>query len=245
MLDVTRRRFLAVSGVTAGAALAAGATTRPWTALMHQAAVNPRPTGTGVLVLVTLYGGNDGLNTVVPYADPVYHAARPQLAYAEHEVLPLADGLGLNPSMTGLKALWDRGRLTVVRGVGYPDPDRSHFRSMAIWQTGSPGSPQPSGWLGRWLDATGTDPLRAVAVGPTPPLLAGLTTAGAPSRSVRWQCRPGGSALRCTTSTRRTPASRDCSPARPSPAPTCSPSPRRSARPLAARPHPALRSTAR
>ncbi|MDQ6648852.1 MAG: DUF1501 domain-containing protein [Actinomycetota bacterium] len=180
MPALSRRQFLAVSGVTAGAALAAGATTRPWTHLLHEARRNPLPTGTGVLVLVTLYGGNDGLNTLVPYADPAYHDARPELAYAEHEVLPLAEGLGLNPSMKGLKGLWDKGKLAVVRGVGYPDPDRSHFRSMAIWQTGSPGSPQPSGWLGRWLDATGTDPLRAVAVGPTlPPLLAGLTTAGA------------------------------------------------------------------
>ena len=132
-----------------------------------------------VLVLVTLYGGNDGLGTVVPYADRAYHDARPDLAYGADEVLTLDAQLGLNPSMKGFKALWDAKRLAVVRGVGYPKPDHSHFRSMDIWQSGSPDHPASTGWIGRWLDATRPDPLRVVSVGATlPPLAVGAKTAG-------------------------------------------------------------------
>ncbi len=111
---------------------------------------------------------------VVPAADPAYRAARPELAYAESEVLPLADGLGLSPGMTGLHSLWQSGQLTVVRGVGYPEPDHSHFRSMDIWQTASPDTPVSSGWVGRWLDHAGDDPLLALNMGDVlPPLAVG------------------------------------------------------------------------
>ena len=174
---LTRRRFLTYSG---GAAIAAATATAGWAALLSRARTDPLPVGAGVLVMVTLYGGNDGLNTVIPAGDPAYHDARPELAYTEEEVHPLADGLGLNPGMTGLKALWDQGHLAIVRGVSYPRPDHSHFRSMDIWQTASPDHPLPTGWLGRWLDTTGHDPLRAVSLEPVlPPMLAGATTAGA------------------------------------------------------------------
>jgi uncharacterized protein (DUF1501 family) len=177
---VNRRRFLTATGVTAAAALAAGATQVDWTRLMSAAQENPLDPGAGVLVVVTLCGGNDGLNTVVPASDPVYRAARPELAYRPEEVLDLGEGLGLNPGMKGFKSLWDGGRLAVLRGVGYPKPDHSHFRSMAIWQTASPETSVPTGWLGRWLDATGDDPLRAVSVDPVlPPMLAGERTAAA------------------------------------------------------------------
>ncbi|HZU46127.1 MAG TPA: DUF1501 domain-containing protein [Mycobacterium sp.] len=143
-------------------------------ALLTRARSEPLPAGTGILVMLTLYGGNDGLNTVIPASDPAYQSARPELAYSESEVLPLGDGLGLNPGMKGLKALWDSKRLAIVRGVSYPKPDHSHFRSMDIWQTASPAEPVPTGWIGRWLDATGDDPLRAVNVGPVlPPLAVG------------------------------------------------------------------------
>ena len=161
---VTRRRFLAFSGVAAAGALGLGATRVDWPQLLDAAARNPLDPAAGVLVVVTLYGGNDGLNTVVPAADPAYQAARPDLAYRPDEVLDLGEGLGLNPGLTGLKALWDGGQLAVVRGVGYPQADRSHFRSMAIWQTASPVSSSTTGWLGRWLDATSTDPLAAVSL---------------------------------------------------------------------------------
>ena len=140
---------------------------------------DPLPADANVLVLVTLYGGNDGLGTVIPYADAAYHDARPDLAYDADEVLALDDQLGLNPAMKGFKSLWDAKRLAIVRGVGYPKPDRSHFRSMDIWQSGSPDHPANTGWIGRWLDATGRDPRRAVSVGPIlPPLAVGTKAAG-------------------------------------------------------------------
>jgi uncharacterized protein (DUF1501 family) len=177
---MSRRQFLVASGVIGGAALGAGATAVTFSRLAAAGKTNPLPVGSGIVVLVTMYGGNDGLNTVIPYLDRTYYAQRPELAYDQSVVLPLADGMGLNPSMTGFKKLYDAGRLAVVRGVGYPSPDRSHFRSMAIWQTGSPDSVVPTGWLGRWLDANGADPLLAVNVGPVlPPMLAGHTCAGA------------------------------------------------------------------
>jgi uncharacterized protein (DUF1501 family) len=180
MNSVTRRRFLTWTGVAAAGALAAGATIVDWDDLLSAASDEPLDPDAGVLVVVTLYGGNDGLNTVVPSADDAYREARPDLAYEPGDVLDLGDGLGLNPALTGLKSLWDDRRLSIVRGVGYPDPDRSHFRSMAIWQTASPKTAVPTGWLGRWLDATGADPLHALAIDPVlPPLLAGAKTAAA------------------------------------------------------------------
>jgi uncharacterized protein (DUF1501 family) len=180
MMDtLTRRRFLLASGVTGAAALAAGAGTVGWREIAGRAEADPLPTDASVLVLVTLYGGNDGLGTVVPYADGAYHDARPDLAYGEDEVLRLDDHLGLNPAMKGFKALWDAKRLAIVRGVGYPKPDHSHFRSMDIWQSGSPDHPATTGWIGRWLDATRPDPLRVVSVGATlPPLAVGAKAAG-------------------------------------------------------------------
>ena len=175
---LTRRRFLFASGVTAASALAFGATQVHWSDLFTAAQRDPLKPGQGVLVVVTLYGGNDGLNTVVPAGDPAYAKARPDLAYQPHEVHDLGQGLGLNPGMTGFKSLWDGGKLAIVRGVGYPNPDHSHFRSMAIWQTASPTTSVPTGWLGRWLDTVDDNPLLAVSVDPVlPPLLAGQRTA--------------------------------------------------------------------
>jgi uncharacterized protein (DUF1501 family) len=177
MDTLTRRKFLIASGVTGGVALAAGASTIGWRELAAQSGT--RPSAAKVLVLVTLYGGNDGLGTLVPYADGAYHDARPDLAYGADEVLKLDDRLGLNPAMKGFKALWDQKKLAVVRGVGYPKPDHSHFRSMDIWQTGSPDHPANTGWIGRWLDATRPDPLRVVSVGATlPPLAVGAKATG-------------------------------------------------------------------
>ena len=179
MDTLTRRRFLLASGVTGAAALAVGASTVGWREIAGRATADPLPADANVLVLVTLYGGNDGLGTVVPYADGAYHDARPDLAYGEDEVLGLDDQLGLNPAMKGFKSLWDAKRLAIVRGVGYPKPDHSHFRSMDIWQTGSPDHPANTGWIGRWLDATRPDPLRVVSVGATlPPLAVGTKAAG-------------------------------------------------------------------
>ncbi len=180
MDTLTRRKFLLASGVVGAGALVAGAGTVTLHELLQAADDDPLPTDSAVLVLVTLYGGNDGLNTVIPAADHAYQQARPELAYAEKDVLGLGDGLGLNPAMKGFKSLWDDRKLAIVRGVSYPKPDHSHFRSMDIWQTGSPSAPAATGWLGRWLDRYGRDPLKAVSIGATlPPLLAGAQVAGA------------------------------------------------------------------
>jgi uncharacterized protein (DUF1501 family) len=190
---MSRRQFLISSGVVGGAALAVGAGGITLRELMTAGKRTPLEVGKKIVVFVTLYGGNDGLSTVIPYTDKAYYAGRPQLAYDESEVLPLAEGLGFNPTMTGFKKLYDAGQLAIVRGVGYPNPDRSHFRSMSIWQTASPGTPQSSGWLGRWLDANGADPLLAVNVGPVlPPMLAGQHCAGAAVPSNGGITMPGG-----------------------------------------------------
>lgn len=178
MDTTTRRKFLIASGVVGGAALAAGATTLALSDLLDTA--GDRPEGAKTLVVVTLYGGNDGLNTVIPYADSAYQDARPELAYDGGEVLRLDDATGLNPALKGLHELFGGKKLAIVRGVGYPKPDRSHFRSMDIWQTANPERPGNTGWIGRWLDGAGGDPRLAVSFEKVlPPLLAGERSAGA------------------------------------------------------------------
>ncbi|MFC6015996.1 DUF1501 domain-containing protein [Plantactinospora solaniradicis] len=180
---LTRRRFLVASGVLGGGALAAGTGAIGLHRLLgtsSKAAPVVPARQTSKVVLVTLYGGNDGLNTVIPYADRAYHSARPELAYAPGKVLRLDDRLGLNQRLRGLKGLWDDGRLGIVLGVGYPKPDRSHFRSMDIWQTASPANPAPTGWVGRWLDGVNAPVEAAVSFEPVlPPLLVGRSRIGA------------------------------------------------------------------
>jgi uncharacterized protein (DUF1501 family) len=105
-----------------------------------------------VLVVVQMGGGNDGLNTVVPWSDDAYHKVRPAIRIAENQVLRLDDRIGLNPALKGLKELYAQGRVALVQGVGYPNPNRSHFEATRIWETASPDRPQQYGWLGRYLD---------------------------------------------------------------------------------------------
>ncbi|WP_412540454.1 DUF1501 domain-containing protein [Longispora sp. K20-0274] len=177
MDTVTRRRFLIGSGVVAAGAIAAGGAALTLPELLSTA--SPTWRGGRTLVVITLYGGNDGLNTLVPYADDAYHAARPDLAYKPDQVLALDKDLGLNPALKGFKKLWDAKKLAIVRGVGYPRPNRSHFSSMDIWQTGSPETPVRTGWLGRWLDVTKRAPVDAISLDPVlPPMLAGARVAG-------------------------------------------------------------------
>ena len=121
-----------------------------------------------VIVILQVAGGNDGLNTVVPYNDGLYYDARASLAISPEDVLPLNDRIGLHPAMTGLNTLWQEGHLAVVEGVGYPNPSRSHFRSMEIWHTANAEGVSYEGWLGKYLDATGAENgnlWRAVNVG--------------------------------------------------------------------------------
>src|SRR5258706_9372087 len=91
-----------------------------------------------ILVVVELNGGNDGLNTVIPYADDLYHKARPTLRFTKDKVIRLDDRVGLHPGLQGLRPLWQQGALAVVQGIGYPNPDRSHFEAMDIWQSADP-----------------------------------------------------------------------------------------------------------
>ena len=182
---VSRRRFLAGAAGAAGVAgVAALALTHDrWDHLLDSSPASSTSStftsGKGTLVVVTLYGGNDGLNTVIPYQDSAYLQGRPTLGYQPSEVLPLGDGLALHPNLKGMKALWDAKQLAIVRGVGYPNPFLSHFRSMDIWQTGSTDEPLATGVFGRWLDATGTDPMRCISIGSTlPPLLVGARSSG-------------------------------------------------------------------
>ncbi|WP_428939122.1 DUF1501 domain-containing protein [Fontivita pretiosa] len=126
-----------------------------------------------VLVVVQLSGGNDGLNTVVPYADDVYHRARPNIAVDTQSVLKVSDYLGLHPNLKPLREMMDKGLVSIIQGVGYPNPNRSHFRSMDIWHSGRPETEDTtSGWLGRYFDNTcpGCDPHSGVAIGESLPL---------------------------------------------------------------------------
>ncbi|MDX2115417.1 MAG: DUF1501 domain-containing protein [Planctomycetota bacterium] len=154
----TRRAFLNRGLTLASATVTIPAFLQSSASVFAQQHAAPGGGGTvdRILVVVQLSGGNDGLNTVVPFGDPAYYAARPSIGIAERDVLKLAkngkgDGLGLHPRLTGLKELYDDGRLTVVQGVGYPNPNRSHFKSMDIWHTGDT-TGTGDGWLGRYFD---------------------------------------------------------------------------------------------
>jgi uncharacterized protein (DUF1501 family) len=106
-------------------------------------------------VVVNFQGGNDGLNTVVPFGMPAYYTYRPSLAVPPNDVLRINDTIGLNPALKPLKDMYDKGQVAIVQGVGYPKPDFSHFRSTEIWQTAAPGAYVSTGWLGRYLDGAG------------------------------------------------------------------------------------------
>jgi len=112
------------------------------------------PQGHKVVVILQLSGGNDGLNTVIPVRNDLYYKARPRLGIERTKALSLTDDSGLHPALTGFKELYDDGHLSILNNVGYPNPDRSHFRSMDIWHTASQSSEYwTTGWLGRYLDA--------------------------------------------------------------------------------------------
>jgi uncharacterized protein (DUF1501 family) len=169
----TRRRFLRTSMLGAAAS---------WTlpiflektffTLDAMAAEAATQTVTGkdgtILVVLQMAGGNDGLNMVVPFADDAYYRYRPRLGIPADKVLKIDSYAGLNPKLTGLKSLFDEGHLSIIQGVGYPNPNRSHFRSTEIWQTASDADRNESdGWLGKYFDSccSGADPTVGVAIG--------------------------------------------------------------------------------
>lgn len=112
------------------------------------------PPGNKVVVVIQFSGGNDGLNTVIPVRNDIYYQLRPKLGIAKDKALSITDEVGLNPALEYFKNLYDEGNLSILNSVGYPNPDRSHFRSMDIWQTASASNEfVNTGWLGRYLDA--------------------------------------------------------------------------------------------
>ncbi|WP_420451078.1 DUF1501 domain-containing protein [Ilumatobacter sp.] len=172
-----RRRFLQMVGMGLGAGLVAG----PGSSLLDAAlghdpstwALGPIGADEGVLVVIGMYGGNDGLNTVVPHGDGTYHDQHGALALGAGETLPLDGTTGLHPELTELKRFWDAGNLAIVEGVGHGLDDFSHFNSMAKWMTGVTAGFGGSGWIGRWLDgylAGSKDLFAAAEVGQALPL---------------------------------------------------------------------------
>jgi len=166
-----RNRFLlgAVSGLT----IAANADSFFGKAIAAPALPGlPGGSDDRILVLVNMQGGNDGLNTVVPYGMPQYYRYRPSIGVTPHDVLSLNAQIGLNPEMKSLKGMFDAGNVAIVQGAGYPKPDHSHFRSTEIWQTAEPDSYASTGWLGRYLDSANlpsTNLFNAVAIAPVLP----------------------------------------------------------------------------
>jgi uncharacterized protein (DUF1501 family) len=149
-VSTTRRRFLQTT-LGASAAISLDAALPSLWSNVAAAEANTD----NVLVVVQLSGGNDGLNTIVPYKNSAYRKNRQNVAIAESDVLRIDDELGFHPSMQGCADLLEDGKLAILQGIGYPNPNRSHFESMDIWHScRRKGSPRPEGWLGRYLDAT-------------------------------------------------------------------------------------------
>jgi uncharacterized protein (DUF1501 family) len=169
--EFDRRRFLQWTGASLFATLS---TQLSLESLAGAAGSSPLPPSTPILVIVTLYGGNDGLNTVVPFTDPTYLSARSNIALSSSQLLPLNNTLAFNSSMPNVSALYAQNKVAIVQGVSYPNPSLSHFSSMAIWQSGSLSAAVSSGWIGRWLDLQPHNAFNAVGVGSTiPPLMVG------------------------------------------------------------------------
>lgn len=184
-MTLSRRQFLKSGLVLVSAGLALPSI---FSRAVYSASREQVPGQATTLVVVQMAGGNDGLNTVIPYAEPIYRSSRPKLSIDDKDVIRLDDRIGLHPSLAPLKELWDSGKLAIIEGVGYPVPNRSHFRSMEIWQTASLTGGQRTGWLGRYFDtfldidtavfkginAGGTLPLSLVAARTAIPSVASL-----------------------------------------------------------------------
>ncbi len=164
--SLDRRRFLQAAAITGTVSLLPA-----W--LADQAgAATPLGVSDGVVVLVMMNGGNDGMNMVPPYADGNYRQLRGRLAVGADRVLRINDQRGMHPNLPYVKQLWDQGRVAVIDGVGHPQPDLSHFTSMARWMTASTSTNSVStGWLGRYVDGLGNpDAFHSIAMGSSIPL---------------------------------------------------------------------------
>lgn len=185
--SLDRRRFLRLLGLGLGAGVAGSMVGSP---LLDQLmpghdpaawAAGPIGAHDGILVLIGMYGGNDGLNSVVPITDSAYYHQRGSLAIANTAALPIDATTGLHPNLTEFKRQWNLGQLAIVEGIGYANPDLSHFNSIAYWMSGRPNTASSTGWIGRWLDghlAGARDLFAAAHIGDSVP----LTMVGAVSR---------------------------------------------------------------
>lgn len=184
MSDLTRREVLRNGGL-----LAVGLMAPPWLASIAEAdmvrgAQGKKLDPDAVLVVCQLSGGNDGLNTVVPVNSEQYYKMRPTLGIPKDQALGFADGLAFHPAMTGMHDLYKKGQVAVIQNVGYPNPNRSHFRSMDIWQSASPDDKMKHGWLGRHFDISmkdgKLDPVAAIGLSTEKPRALSATQASIP-----------------------------------------------------------------
>lgn len=153
MNDLMSRRDV----IKGGGMIAVGLVAPKWLSSIAKAdvirqAAGGKASADTVLVVCQWSGGNDGLNTVVPYANRTYYKLRPMIGIAEDKVLKVSNDMGFNPGLTGLAELYHLGKVAVIQNVGYPEPNRSHFKSMEIWQSASPESKLRYGWIGRHFD---------------------------------------------------------------------------------------------
>lgn len=167
----TRRDFLKTTGLVAW-----GATTPVFLAKTARAAA---PGKDNILVMVQLTGGNDGLNTVIPFDDPLYAKYRPTIKIAKDQIKKVDDKFGLHPALDGLAKLLEKQALCIVQGVGYPNPSQSHFRSMDIWQAASMAETLTEGWLGKALKQYRSPAFHITEANESSP----LALAGAPARA--------------------------------------------------------------
>jgi uncharacterized protein (DUF1501 family) len=196
MMSMNRREFIRNTALFSALGFAPAFLTRTVAAATVDAA--PAFRDDRILVVVQLGGGNDGLNTVVPWNDDAYYRARPKLGLGKNRLLRINDDVALNDALAPMKALYDDGLLGIVQGVGYPNPDRSHFRSMEIWHTASDSDEfLGHGWLGRYFDnyCAGCPPEVGMAIdAERPQAFTGVTGAGIsttdPAR-FGWQPGPG------------------------------------------------------
>lgn len=152
---MNRRQLLTRLAALGGGSLVAGAVP----GIFQQALAADGAASDRILVVFEMSGGNDGLNTIVPYADDTYYKLRPRIAIKKDKLLKLDDHFGFNPGMLGMQRLWNDGRLAIVHGAGYAQPSFSHFTSMAYWHTAAPNSGDEYGWCGRLADTLAPKPV--------------------------------------------------------------------------------------
>ncbi len=182
MSDLISRRDM----IKRGGMIAVGLVAPRWLSTVAQA--DMIKTGRGgkiakdtVLVVCQLSGGNDGLNTIIPYANKVYYQMRPTLGIPEADVVKLNDSMGLHPALAPIGELYKKGKVAVVQNVGYPKANRSHFKSMDIWQSASPDGKMRYGWIGRHVDSVAaTNPVYALGLSTEKPLALAGKTASVP-----------------------------------------------------------------